>query len=266
VDVDAGLDFYNRYPTDIALMKQLGLKHLRLSLSWSRLLPKGGKGAPVNPEGVAFYSKVLYSLAAAGIEPMGEAGHRHVRVGVSQPKATCSNELKSWCCHQPTTSPVVLYHWDLPQVLQSEYGGFLSPRIVDDFAYYADTAFRLFGSRVKRWITFIEPAVVCNQGYGNGQHKPGVQGGDAGRYKCGHNLLLAHAAAVQLYRTKYARTQGGQLSFTTLVTWAEPASSSEADKRAAQNKLDADVGWMLDAVFFGDWPGERVLGGRRSTA
>lgn len=55
---------------------------------------------------------------------------------------------------------VVLYHWDLPRALQDSYNGFLGPDIVDDFTYYADTAFKLFGGRVKRWITFIEPYVV----------------------------------------------------------------------------------------------------------
>lgn len=47
-------------------MQKLGLKHLRLSLSWSRLLPKAVKGSPVNKEAVAIYSNVLDTLLAAG--------------------------------------------------------------------------------------------------------------------------------------------------------------------------------------------------------
>lgn len=58
--------WWHRYKSDIALMQQLGLKHLRLSLSWSRLLPQGRAGSPVNPEAVKFYSSVLDALAAAG--------------------------------------------------------------------------------------------------------------------------------------------------------------------------------------------------------
>jgi beta-glucosidase len=150
---------------------------------------------------------------------------------------------------------LVLYHWDLPKALQDGYGGLLGASFASDFSYFADTAFRLFGPRVKRWLTFIEPAVICNQQYGNGQFAPGVAGGDAARYRCGHNLLLAHGEAVRLYRAKYAASQGGQLSFSTLVTWPQPVSSSSAaDKRAAQNKLDAEVGWFLDPVFTGDYP------------
>lgn len=34
-------DFYHKYEQDIKMISDLGLKHFRLSLSWSRLLPKG---------------------------------------------------------------------------------------------------------------------------------------------------------------------------------------------------------------------------------
>lgn len=57
--------------------------------------------------------------------------------------------------------------------------------------------------------------------------------------RCGHNLLLAHAAAAQLYRRRYRSSQRGALSFSTLVTWPQPVSNSSDDARAAQNKLDA---------------------------
>lgn len=72
--------------------------------------------------------------------------------------------------------------------------------------------------------------------------------------RCGHHVLLAHATAVQLYRARYAASQRGALSFSTLFTWPVPSSSSPADARAAQNKLDAEAGWFLDPVFFGDYP------------
>eukprot|EP00878_Enallax_costatus_P013546 GHUV01014162.1.p1 GENE.GHUV01014162.1~~GHUV01014162.1.p1 ORF type:complete len:419 (+),score=70.36 GHUV01014162.1:205-1461(+) len=200
-------------------MKQLGLKHFRLSISWSRLIPGARKGSKINLEAVRFYNNLLDDLQAAGIKPM-----------------------------------VAIYHWDLPQTLQDIYQGFLSPEIIQDYVYYAEICFKLFGDRVKRWLTFIEPYVVCNMQYGNGQYAPGIKYGDVGRYRCGHNVLLAHAEVVQLYRQKYKPSQRGQVSFTTLVTWPEPATGSAADKRAAQNKLDAEVGWFLDPVYFGDYP------------
>lgn len=56
-------------------MQQLGLKHLRLSLSWSRLLPQGRKGSPLNTEAVVYYNNVLSALQAAGgcVDRQGEA-------------------------------------------------------------------------------------------------------------------------------------------------------------------------------------------------
>lgn len=64
-----------RYKSDIAIMQQLGLKHLRLSISWSRLLPKGKKGSPVNPEAAKFYSSILENLAEAGTIATGRQQH-----------------------------------------------------------------------------------------------------------------------------------------------------------------------------------------------
>lgn len=40
-----------------------------------------------------------------------------------------------------------------------------------------------------------------------------------GKYKCGHNIILAHAKAVQLYRTKYKPTQNGKLSIALDGKW-----------------------------------------------
>jgi len=61
----------NRYKQDIALMKQLGLKHFRLSISWSRLLPGARKGSPVNAEAAGFYKALLSELQASGNAPAG---------------------------------------------------------------------------------------------------------------------------------------------------------------------------------------------------
>lgn len=77
-----------------------------------------------------------------------------------------------------------------------------------------DVCFKEFGDRVKHWITLNEPWSYASGGYANGQLAPGrcsdwqmlnCTGGDSGTepYIVGHNQLLAHAAAVKLYRDKY---------------------------------------------------------------
>ena len=42
------------------------------------------------------------------------------------------------------------------------------------------------------------------------------------KYKCGHNIILAHAKAVQLYRQKYKPTQNGKLSIALDGKWGYP--------------------------------------------
>ena len=59
---DIACDHYHRWPEDIALMRELGIKAYRLSMAWSRVLPAGVSDA--NRE--AFYlgnAKKLYGIA-----------------------------------------------------------------------------------------------------------------------------------------------------------------------------------------------------------
>ena len=52
-NADISIDFYHRWREDVALMKQMGLKAYRFSISWARVLPEGiGK---VNEAGIRFY-------------------------------------------------------------------------------------------------------------------------------------------------------------------------------------------------------------------
>lgn len=216
---DVAVDHYYRYKEDVALMKQLGVKNFRFSISWSRLIPSGRKGSAVNQKGVDFYNNLINELLKNGITPA-----------------------------------VTLYHWDLPQGNQDVYKGFMDRQIVDDFVYFADTAFSKFGDRVKKWITFNEPWVVCSLQYGNGDFAPGIAEGDKGKWTCGHNLLLSHAFAVKSYRDKFQKSQGGKIGMALWSEWSEPYTDSFNDKRAAQNKMDVDFGWTADPIHFGDYP------------
>ena len=68
-DGDVATDSYNRLEEDLDLLKQYGVKAYRFSLSWSRIIPLGGRNDPVNEAGVAFYNKVIDGLLARGITP-----------------------------------------------------------------------------------------------------------------------------------------------------------------------------------------------------
>lgn len=158
---DVACDHYRRYKEDIALMRELGMKAYRFSISWSRIFPEG-KGR-VNRGGLDFYSRMVDELLKQGIEPAA-----------------------------------TLYHWDLPAALDDR-GGWLNPDIADWFADYASTMFRVLDGRVKLWATLNEPWVVTDGGYLHGALAPGHRNRFEAPI-ASHHLMRSHGKAVQAYR------------------------------------------------------------------
>eukprot|EP00418_Pyrodinium_bahamense_P013713 CAMPEP_0179117348 /NCGR_PEP_ID=MMETSP0796-20121207/55111_1 /TAXON_ID=73915 /ORGANISM="Pyrodinium bahamense, Strain pbaha01" /LENGTH=488 /DNA_ID=CAMNT_0020815711 /DNA_START=21 /DNA_END=1488 /DNA_ORIENTATION=- len=211
-------DHYHRWREDVRIMKSLGLPAYRFSLSWPRILPKG-RGAP-NPEALAFYNGLINELRAAGIEPL-----------------------------------VTLYHWDLPQCLEEEYGGWLGRQVVRDFEHYAKTCFAAFGDRVTSWITLNEPWSCAVQGYATGDHAPGrTKARGQEPYLAAHHMLLAHARAVKRYRSQFQSRQNGRIGIVLNAEWMEPATDKASDFAAAQRALDWHVGWFADPIWKGHYP------------
>lgn len=158
---DLACDHYRRMPEDVALMRRLGLRAYRFSISWSRVLPEG-RGR-VNRAGLAFYERLVDALLDAGIVPMA-----------------------------------TLYHWDLPAALDDR-GGWLNPDVAGWFADYAEVCFRALDDRVPLWATLNEPWVVTDGGYLHGVLAPGHRSAFEAAIAA-HRLLQAHARAVAAYR------------------------------------------------------------------
>ncbi|VAH82806.1 unnamed protein product [Triticum turgidum subsp. durum] len=134
-------------------------------------------------------------------------------------------------------------------------GGWLSDKIVEYFALYAEACFANFGDRVKHWITINEPIQTCINAYGVGIFAPGLCKGVAAEpFLAGHHQILAHAAAVDVYRRKFKAKQGGQVGFVIDCEWAEPKSDKMEDQAAAARRIDFQLGWFLDPIYFGDYP------------
>ncbi|XP_050128999.1 beta-glucosidase 24-like, partial [Malus sylvestris] len=169
---------------------------------------------------------------------------------------------------------VTLFHWDFPQALEDEYLGFLSPNSVSDFRDFADLCFKEFGDKIKHWITLNEPQTYSVQGYTVGAFAPGrcsnhtkcKEGGNSATepYLSAHHQLLAHAAAVNVYRDKYQATQKGVIGITLNSGWSVPFSNSTEDKDAAVRALDFSYGWFMDPVTSGRYPKsmQRLIGNR----
>ncbi|XP_075503015.1 beta-glucosidase 47-like isoform X1 [Primulina tabacum] len=233
---DIAVDHYHLYQEDIDLMENLGTNSFRFSISWARILPKGRFGN-LNMAGIDHYSKVIDALLAKGIQPFA-----------------------------------ALTHYDVPQELEERYGAWLSPKIRKDFEYYADICFKYFGNRVKYWATFNEPNVMAIRGYRSGIYPPSRCSGSFGNCTKGnsikdplvaaHNMILSHAAAVNIYRNVYQKEQGGSIGIIMNSIWYEPYSNSAEDKLAAERAQSFFLNWFLDPILHGSYPKEmrHVLG------
>ena len=220
---DLACDHYRRFPEDVLLMRELGLRTYRFSIAWSRILPQG-TGA-VNRKGVDFYDRLVDALLAAGIAP----------------NAT-------------------LYHWDLPAALDAR-GGWLNPDIADWFADYARVMFKALGDRVPMWATLNEPWVVVDGGYLHGVHAPGHRSHfEAPR--AAHNLMRAHGAAVRAGRAETKQRIGVVVNiepkYPATDRREDVAATTRADAYMNRQYLDAMLlGHYPEelAEVFGDaWP------------
>ncbi|RLM65484.1 hypothetical protein C2845_PM16G13670 [Panicum miliaceum] len=215
---DIADDHYHRFEDDVELMHSLGTNAYRFSISWARILPKGRFGK-VNPEGIDFYNELIDSLLLKGIEPF-----------------------------------VTLTHYDIPQELEDRYGAWLSAEIRRDFGHLADVCFAAFGDRVKYWATFNEPNVAVRKGYMLGTYPPercsppygSCARGDSGAepYVATHNVVLAHATAVEIYKRKYQSKQKGLIGIVMSTTWYEPLTDAPEDRLATERALAFDVPWQ----------------------
>ncbi|KAH0986717.1 hypothetical protein GBA52_013894 [Prunus armeniaca] len=217
---------------DIELMHSLGTNAYRFSISWARILPDGMLGS-VNPRGVIFYNKLIDNLLSKGIEPF-----------------------------------VTIHHSDLPQVLEQRDGGWLSPllRNKEEFVHFASICFESFGDGVKYWVTINEPNMVADFAYLRGLYPPARCSPPFGNCSTGnsdtepligmHNMLIAHAMTVEIYRTFFWRKQNGFIGIVAHAFMYEPLRDEERDRDAVDRALAFNVAWTFDPVVYGDYPAE----------
>ncbi|MBL4933418.1 glycoside hydrolase family 1 protein [Clostridium paridis] len=210
---DVAVDHYHRYKEDVALMAEMGLKAYRFSIAWSRIYPEGN--GQVNEKGLEFYDNLINELIAHKIEPI-----------------------------------ITIYHWDVPQGLQDQYGGWESRRIIDDFNEYCITLYKRFGDRVKYWVTLNEQNVFITHGYERELHPPKVR--DRKRmYQANHNASLASAKAIASFR-KYV--PDGKIGPSFAFSPIYPHSPKPEDVLAAENAEELTNYWWLDVYVWGEYP------------
>jgi beta-glucosidase len=205
---DVANDHYHRYKEDVALMKDIGATAYRFSISWPRIFPEG-TGQP-NQKGLDFYKRLVEALLEAGIEPFA-----------------------------------TLYHWDLPQALQDQYGGWQSAETAKAFADYAGYVAEQLGDRVKHYFTLNEFRSFADYGHrglesqvGGGKTfrvllAPAMVLDDAELNQVRHHAVLAHGLATQAIRDRGAA--GTRIGFAENLEIAVPIMDTSECVKVAES-------------------------------
>ncbi|MGH4028440.1 GH1 family beta-glucosidase [Actinomycetota bacterium Odt1-20B] len=202
---DVAVDHYHRWRDDVRLMADLGLSAYRFSVSWTRVQPTGR--GPAVQRGLDFYRALVDALLEHGIQPM-----------------------------------VTLYHWDLPQELETG-GGWPERETALRFAEYAGLVGAALGDRVELWTTLNEPWCSAFLGYGAGVHAPG-RTDPVAALRAAHHLNLAHglgAAALREHLPGRAR-----IGVSLNPSAVRPLTASPADQDA-RRRIDA----LANRIFTG---------------
>lgn len=225
-DAYTACDHMHKYKEDYKLMKLLGIKAYRFSMSWARILPEGtGK---VNEKAIAMYRDMILSMKENGIEPY-----------------------------------ITMYHWEFPQALQDK-GGWLNEDVIQWFGEYAKVVAENFSDICEYFITLNEPECFVGLGHLSGVHAPGLKLPYKDVFKIAHNALRAHGQAVINLR-KYA-SRPIKVGYAPTCGMAYPATDSPEDIEAARKTLFGfhqpmdnwtwNVAWFNDPVFLGKYPEE----------
>jgi beta-glucosidase len=208
---DIADDSYHRYPEDIALMRELGLKACRFSIAWPRIFPQG-TGAP-NKKGMDHYRRFAEALRRAGIEPF------------------CT-----------------LYHWDLPQPLQDQ-GGWQNRDTAQAFADYAGYVTGQLSDLVSHFLTMNEISTFIDLGYGSGEHAPGLKLAPGALALARHHAVLGHGLAVRAIRA--AARPGTRIGSAENVQPATPVFDSPEHVAAARRAMIEENAAYLTVMRLG---------------
>lgn len=182
---DVAIDFYHRYPEDIALFAEMGFTCLRISIAWARIFPQGDEVEP-DEAGLAFYDRLFDEMAQAGIKPL-----------------------------------VTLSHYEMPYGLVKNYGGWANRAVIDHFEHYARTVFTRYQHKVALWLTFNEINMSLHEPFtGVGLAE---ESGEAEVYQAIHHQLVASARAVKACHSLLPEAKIGNMLLGGLV-YPSPAS------------------------------------------
>lgn len=160
-DGSVACDHYHLWPDDLDLVRDAGFDAYRFSFSWPRLLPE--TASQINPDGIAFYDRLIDGMLERGLQPFA-----------------------------------TLYHWDLPE-RHAQNGGWTNRDTASYFADYTDLIMRHFGDRLVSIAPVNEPWCVSWLSHYWGHHAPGLFDLKAAARSM-HFIQLAHGKSVEVLR------------------------------------------------------------------
>lgn len=210
-----GIDFYHTFKSDLALMKELGLKAFRTSISWSRIFPKGDELTP-NEKGLKFYDELIDEIIKNDMEPI-----------------------------------ITMSHYDIPLHLVTEYGGFGNKKMIEFFVRYGEVLLNRFKGKVKYWIVCNQVNLLPTVQFGSlGIYDDQAENMEELMYQAVHNQFVAGAKIVELARKIDPNAQmGTMVADGTLY----PASCKPNDVVLAMKKNRMQY-YFTDVQLRGEYP------------
>lgn len=214
-DYEVASDHYHHYKEDVALMKECGLKAYRFSIAWTRIFPNGN--GEVNQAGVDFYNRLIDELISADIVPI-----------------------------------VTIYHFEYPQGLIDQYGGWIDRRSIDDYVNYAEFLFKTYGDRVKYWLTINEQDHVVHMPFRLGLKAGNIYENEKAGFLANHNMCVATAKAISKC---HKLVENGKIGPAVCFDMMYPASNKPEDVLAWMDAMDIRNYYILDMNVRGEYNG-----------
>ncbi|WP_027108605.1 glycoside hydrolase family 1 protein [Lacticigenium naphthae] len=213
-----GIDFYHRYKEDLALFKELGLKTLRVSISWPRIFPNGDETEP-NEKGLAFYRDVFEEMRRLDIEPL-----------------------------------VTLSHYEMPLYLVDNYDGWVSRKVIAFFDHFARVVVDEYKDLVTYWLTFNEIDSVFRHPFttvGVVEEKyDSKEATEEAIYQALHHQFVASALATEYIHKVSPGAQVGAM-LTKRMTYPETCNPQDVKLALAENRENH---FYSDVQVFGEYP------------
>lgn len=116
-DSNVNAMFYYHYKQDIQRLAAIGIPYLCFSIPWTRIVPFGIKGSPINTQALDHYDDLINTAIANGITPI-----------------------------------ITILHYDLPTSVS-----YSNTNFTDHFLYYAKQIMTRYADRVPYWVSVNEP-------------------------------------------------------------------------------------------------------------